>query len=81
MEPSSAPAVAPDETVTMRLVVTFPDRVGIVAALARRLADAGANDVAEPRRLGARVERSGLARAVRRRCRGHESTTLVFRAP
>jgi formyltetrahydrofolate deformylase len=40
----NTPAPAPDaELVTMRLVVTCPDRVGIVAAVARFLAEAGAN--------------------------------------
>ena len=40
----NTPAPAPDaEPVTMRLVVTCPDRVGIVAAVARFLAEAGAN--------------------------------------
>jgi formyltetrahydrofolate deformylase len=40
----SAPTPARDaEPVTMRLVVTCPDRVGIVAAVARFLAEAGAN--------------------------------------
>src|SRR5450631_4372725 len=32
-----------EQAVTMRLVVTCPDRVGIVAAVARFLAEAGAN--------------------------------------
>lgn len=64
----------------LRLLISCPDRPGIVAGVSRFLFEAGANIVRSD--LGADVERLVLARAVQAHCEDrvlrHGNTTVVF---